>query len=137
MDTDRQSRQRRLVILLHARRCANHSIHGRFNPAESADHYLRTSRVKLYVLTSSRMCVRNNVTNLLWTYIDTKGRGGQTNVHSHGGAWESNLQDVTGVLVGRGQTIACSVRVWPRPTTGVLSSADLRFTFQATKRDGE
>ena len=38
--------QRRLVILLHARRCANHAIHGRFNPvqpAESADHNLRTS----------------------------------------------------------------------------------------------
>ena len=42
--------QRRLVTLftlLHARRCANHAIHGRFNPvqpAESADHNLRTSK---------------------------------------------------------------------------------------------
>ena len=38
--------QRRLVTLLHARRCANRAIHGRFNPvqpAESADHNLRTS----------------------------------------------------------------------------------------------
>ena len=38
--------QRRLVTLLHARCCTNRAIHGRFNPvqpAESADHNLRTS----------------------------------------------------------------------------------------------
>ena len=43
--------QRRLVILLHARRCANNAIHGRFNPvqpAESADHNLRTSKASTY-----------------------------------------------------------------------------------------
>ena len=43
--------QRRLVTLLHARRCANRAIHGRFNPvqpAESADHNLRTSTTILY-----------------------------------------------------------------------------------------
>ena len=37
----------RLVILLHAWRCANHAIHGRFNPVQptdSADHDLRTSK---------------------------------------------------------------------------------------------
>ena len=39
--------QRRLVTLLHAWCCTNHTIHGRFNPvqpAESADHNLRTSK---------------------------------------------------------------------------------------------
>ena len=38
----------RLVILLHAWRCTNYAILGRFNPvqpAESADHNLHTSEV--------------------------------------------------------------------------------------------
>ena len=57
--------QRRLVILLHARRCANHAIHGRFNPvqpAESADHNLRTSKaIRTDVIRNVRL---NNVTNV-------------------------------------------------------------------------
>ena len=43
--------QTRLVTLLYARRCANHAIHGRFNPvqpAESADHNLRTRKGSTY-----------------------------------------------------------------------------------------
>ena len=39
--------QRRLVTLLHARHCASHAIHGRFNPvqpAKSPDHNLHMSK---------------------------------------------------------------------------------------------
>ena len=55
--------QRRLVTLLHARRCANHAIHDRFNPvlpAESADLILRI-RAKLYVRTD----VIRNVSSII------------------------------------------------------------------------
>ena len=54
--------QRRLVTLLHARRCANHAIHGRFNPvqpAESADHDLRTSKALKLVRTDVIKNVRS------------------------------------------------------------------------------
>ena len=57
---ERGREQRRLVTLLHARRCANHAIHGRFNPvqpAESADHNLRTSKT-IHTDVISGMCVR-------------------------------------------------------------------------------
>ena len=43
----------------HARRCANHAIHGRFNPVNPLSQQIKIYvRAKLYVLTSSGMCVR-------------------------------------------------------------------------------
>ena len=55
------SRQRRLVTLFHARRCANHAIHGHFNPvqpAESADHNLRTSKtIRTDVIRNVRLVI--------------------------------------------------------------------------------
>ena len=47
--------QRRLVILLHARRCANHAIHGRFNPlSQQIVIYVRSKAIRTDVIRNVR-----------------------------------------------------------------------------------